>query len=103
MKREPVSMNERGPADRGRSLRRESAEDHCSLQLRDDSEATEATATPVIGAGLFVTATDKKVTIQLGFTNISRNGNEKKHAGPACKKKTFLLTAIQMYSDFANI
>lgn len=41
-------MNEHGPADRGRSLCRESAEDYCSLQLRDGTEATEANMTPVI-------------------------------------------------------
>lgn len=45
VKREPVWMNEQGPADRGRSWSRESCEDYCSLQLRD---GTEANMTPVI-------------------------------------------------------
>lgn len=48
VKRDPVWMNEHGPADRGRSLCRESAEDYCSPQSRDGTEATEANMTPVI-------------------------------------------------------
>lgn len=97
VKRDPTWMNEHGPADRGRSQCRKSAEDYCSPQSRDGTEATEANMTPVI-CTWFLFYNCKLLKVRMQLVNISRNG-EKKHTRVLHvpqRKILFLLTAIRM-------
>lgn len=98
VKSDPTWMNEHGPADRGRSQRRKSAEDYCSTQSRDGTEATEANMTPVI-CTWFLFYNCKLLKVRMQLVSISRNGG-KKHTCvlhvPQRINFFFLLRAIHM-------